>query len=118
MNGDNAIQTKSFAFAVRSAKLGKILRNDRAEFVLSKQLVRAGTSIGANIEEAIGGHSRKDFGAKLQIAYKDARESDYWVRVLAAASYLSEEESQSLRADLKELLALLTAILNTLKKDA
>jgi four helix bundle protein len=117
MNSENAIQLKSFAFAVRCVNVGKILRSERGEFILSEQLVRSGTSIGANVEEALGGQSRKDFAFKLQIAYKEARESDYWIRVLTEASYLSIEESQSLRTDSKELLALFTAILNTLKKE-
>lgn len=115
---ENAIRDKSFAFAVRCVKLGRLLRNDRAEFILSKQLVRSGTSIGANVEEALGGHSRRDFLAKLQIAYKEARESDYWIRVLYSAAYLKPEEATSLQSDIREILALLTAILNTLKRDS
>jgi four helix bundle protein len=72
---DNIIQEKSFAFAVRLVKLYKYLCDEKREFVLSKQLSRSGTSIGANVEEAIGGHSGKDFIFKLSIAYKEARET-------------------------------------------
>jgi four helix bundle protein len=115
--GDNVIQTKSFAFAVRCTKLGKVLR-ERSEFILSKQLVRSGTSIGANIEEALGGFSRKEFAYKLQIAYKEARETDYWIRILSAAGHFSLEETQSLREELSEILAILTSILNTVKSKA
>ncbi len=79
MKKDNIIQTKSYNFAVRIIKLYKHLSQEKKEFVLSKQLLRSGTSIGANIEEAIGGQSRKDFFAKLTIAYKEARESHYWI---------------------------------------
>ncbi len=82
MKKDNIIQTKSYNFAVRIIKLYKHLSQEKKEFVLSKQLLRSGTSIGANIEEAIGGQSRKDFFAKLTIAYKEARESHYWIRLL------------------------------------
>ena len=82
MKKDNIIQTKSYDFALRIVKLYKHLSQEKKEFVLSKQLLRSGTSIGANIEEAIGGQSRKDFFAKLTIAYKEARESHYWIRLL------------------------------------
>ncbi len=82
MKKDNIIQTKSYNFAVRIIKLYKHLSQEKKEFVLSKQLLRSGTSTGANIEEAIGGQSRKDFFAKLTIAYKEARESHYWIRLL------------------------------------
>ncbi len=82
MKKDNVIQIKSYDFAVRIVKLYKHLSQEKKEFVLSKQLLRSGTSIGANVEEAIGGQSRKDFFAKLTIAYKEARESHYWIRLL------------------------------------
>jgi four helix bundle protein len=81
MKKDNVIQTKSYNFAVRVVKLYKHLSQEKKEFVLSKHLLRSGTSIGANVEEAIGGQSRKDFFAKLTIAYKEARESHYWIRL-------------------------------------
>ncbi len=77
MKKDNIIQEKSYDFAVRIVNLYKHLLQEKKEFVLSKQLLRSGTSIGANIEEAIGGQSRKDFYAKLTIAYKEARETHY-----------------------------------------
>ena len=82
MKNDNVIQIKSYAFAVKIIKIYQFLANDKKEFVLSKQLLRSGTSIGANIEEAIGGQSSKDFYAKLTIAYKEARETHYWIRLL------------------------------------
>ncbi len=75
MKKDNIIQVKSYSFAVRIVKLYKHLSEEKREFTLSKQLLRSGTSVGANVEEAIGGQSRKDFFAKLTIAYKEARES-------------------------------------------
>lgn len=116
MTADNAVQAKSFAFAVRCVKVAKVLQQQRSEYVLTKQLIRSGTSIGANIEEALGGQTRKDFAHKLQIAYKEAREAQYWLRLLAATQYLTAEEEASLLADIKELIALLTSILNTLKR--
>jgi len=91
MKDDNIIQIKSYAFAVRIVKAYQFLSNDKKEFVLSKQLLRCGTSIGANVEEAIGGQSDKDFFAKLSIAYKEARETHYWIRLLKDTDYLSEE---------------------------
>ncbi len=79
---DNVIQTKSFNFAIRIVNLYKFLQKEKKEFVMSKQLLRSGTSIGANIEEAIGSHSNKDFLFKFNIAYKEARESRYWIKLL------------------------------------
>lgn len=87
MKKDNIVQIKSYAFAVRVVKACQYLNNEKKEFVLSKQLLRSGTSIGANIEEAIGGQSDKDLFAKLTIAYKEARESHYWVRLLKDTDY-------------------------------
>jgi len=78
----NIIQDKSYQFAIKIVNTCKLLQATQKEFVLSNQLLRSGTSIGANIEEAIGGQSRKDFYAKLTISYKEARESKYWIRLL------------------------------------
>ncbi len=89
MKTDNLIQQKSYAFALRIVNAYKFLVSDKHEYVLSKQLLRCGTSIGANIEEAIGGQSEKDFFAKLSIAYKEARESHYWIRILKDTDYLT-----------------------------
>jgi four helix bundle protein len=91
MKKDNIIQQKSFAFAIRVVNLYKFLTNEKKEFVLSKQLLRSGTSIGANVEESIGGQSEKDFLSKLSIAYKEARETMYWLKLLLATDYLKRE---------------------------
>lgn len=91
MKSDNVVQSKSYSFAIRIVEVYKYLNSEKKEFVLSKQLLRSGTSIGANVEEAIGGQSRKDFFAKLTIAYKEARESHYWIRLLKDTNYLTEE---------------------------
>jgi four helix bundle protein len=104
MKTDNIIQIKSYAFAIRIVNAYKYLIEEHKEYVLSKQLLRCGTSIGANIEEAIGGQSQKDFFAKLTIAYKEARETKYWLNLLRDTGYLSNEQSISLLIDIEELL--------------
>jgi len=115
MKKDNVIQIKSYDFAVRIVKLYKHLSQEKKEFVLSKQLLRSGTSIGANIEEAIGGQSRKDFFAKLTIAYKEARESHYWIRLLKDTDFLSNKESKSLITDIEEILKIIGSIQKTIR---
>lgn len=115
MKKDNVIQDKSYAFAVRIVKLYKYLCEEKKEFTLSKQLLISGTSIGANIEEAIGGQSKKDFFAKLTIAYKEARETKYWIRLLTDTNYLSAEESKSLLIDIEELLKIIGSIQKTIR---
>lgn len=87
MKKDNIVQIKSYDFALRIVKLYPLLSQREKEYVLSKQLLRSATSIGANIEEAIGGQSKRDFYAKLTIAYKEARETKYWLRLLSDANY-------------------------------
>ncbi|HEX8329829.1 MAG TPA: four helix bundle protein [Hymenobacter sp.] len=92
------------------------LRESRQEFVLTKQLLRSGTSIGANVEEAIGGISRADFSAKISIAYKEARETSYWLKLLRATEYLTEESFHSVHNDCEEVCRILRAILNTTRR--
>lgn len=115
MKSGNVVQEKSYAFALRMVKMYQHLTKQRKEFVLSKQVLRSGTSIGANVEEAIGGQSTKDFAAKMNIAYKEARETHYWLRLLRDAGYLSETEATSIITDCDELLKLTGSILKTLK---
>lgn len=115
MKKDNVVQIKSYAFAVRIVNVFKFLSEEKKEYVLSKQLLRCGTSIGANIEEAIGGQTEKDFFAKLTISYKEARETHYWIRLLKDTSYLSNEEAQSLLNDVEELLRIIGSIQKTLR---
>lgn len=117
MKKDNIVQIKSYAFAVRVVKACQYLNNEKKEFVLSKQLLRSGTSIGANIEEAIGGQSDKDFFAKLTIAYKEARESHYWVRLLKDTDYLNQEEANSLINDVEELMRIIGSIQKTTREN-
>lgn len=116
---DNIIAQKSFAFAVRCVNLYKYLcyNAPNKEFVISKQLLRSGTSIGANIEEAIGAISTPDFVSKLSIAYKEARESSYWIRLLYATDFLSETEYKSLFSDLNDITNIIAKIQITTKKN-
>ena len=109
-------QDKSFQFAIRIVKLCKVLRNDRAEYVLSKQLLRSGTSIGANIAEAQQAQSRADFLAKLNVSLKETTETIYWLRLLEATDYLSEAEYKSVISDCVEIEKILTASIKSLKK--
>ena len=115
MKENNIVKEKSYKFAVRIVKLYKYLCDEKKEFVLSKQLLRSGTSIGANIEEAIGGQSDKDFFAKLTISYKEARETHYWLRLLKDTDYLTEQEFQSIIIDCEELLKIIGSIQKTIK---
>ena len=99
----NVVELKSFQFAVRLVKLCKYLRGSKKEYVLSKQILRSGTSIGANIAEAQQAQSRADFISKLSIALKEAGETNYWLRLLFATDYLVESEYLSLHSDCREL---------------
>ena len=87
MKKDNIVQKKSYVFALRIINLYKFLKSERNEYDLSRQILKSGTSIGANIEEAIGAQSKKDFISKLSIAYKEARETHYWIRLLRDSIY-------------------------------
>jgi len=116
MKSDNIVQQKSFEFAVKIINTYKHLHTDKREFVLSKQLLRAGTSIGANIEESIGGQSKKDFLSKLSIAYKESRETIYWLKLLQATDYITDEQALSLQTDAEEICKILGKIQVTMKK--
>jgi len=112
---NNIVQEKSFAFAIRIVNLYKHLSTEKKEFIISKQLLRSGTSVGANIEEAIGAVSDKDFLNKFGIAYKEARESIYWLRLLNATGYITDNEFESLFNDAEELCKIIGKIQITLK---
>ena len=117
MKTNNIIQEKSFSFAVRIVKACRYLRENSNEYVLSKQLLESGTSIGANVEEAIGGQSKADFFAKLTISYKEARETLYWIKLLNATEYLSDNISLSLMNDCEELCKIISRIQITTKNN-
>ena len=113
---DHLITEKSFQFAIRIVKLHKYLRTEKDEYTLSKQILRSGTSIGANIAESQQAQSRSDFISKLSIALKEATETNYWLRLLHATSYLTDKEFSTMWEDCKELEKLLTAIINSTKQ--
>lgn len=115
MKKDNVIQVKSYDFALRIIKLSQYLVSDKREFVLSKQILKSGTSIGANVEEAIGGQSDKDFKSKMTISYKEAKETKYWLRLLRDGGYLDKTEIQSLLMECEEILKILGSIVKTMK---
>ena len=110
---ENIILTKTYNFALRIIKLYKYLCEEKKEYTLSKQVLRSGTSIGANSEEAVGGISKKDFRAKFFIAYKEARETHYWIRLLKDSDYIEANLAKSLLQDNDEILKILGAILKT-----
>ncbi len=116
MKEDNIIQKKSFDFAVRIVNAYRFLKKNK-EYDLARQLLRSGTSIGANVEEAIGAYSRTDFGFKLSIAYKEARETLYWIRIMQATNCFSEEMSKSLIDDAEEICKIIGKIQLSLKKN-
>lgn len=109
---DDILYKKAFAFAVRIVKLSRLLV-DNKEFVLSKQLLRCGTSIGANIVEANGAISKSDFSAKISIAYKESLETKYWLDLLKESSLIEEKIHSSFRKDADELSKILYSILKT-----
>jgi four helix bundle protein len=113
----NIIVDKSKLFAVRIIRLYQYLQTEKKEFVLSKQLLRSGTSIGANIKEGIRGQSVKDFRAKMAIALKEASESEYWLELLVETEYINQNQYSSIDNDCVELIKILTAILNTSEKN-
>lgn len=118
MEKDNPIKTKSFAFAVRIVNLYKYLIENKKEFVLSKQLLRSGTSIGANVEEGIVQDKvKKDFISKLSISLKEAKETHYWLRLLAECEYLEQKMFESMLADCNEIIILLTRISQTSRRN-
>ncbi|MCB2183229.1 MAG: four helix bundle protein [Desulfobulbaceae bacterium] len=117
MSGENIIQEKSYAFALRVIRLYKHLAKERGEYILGQQILKSGTSIGANIEEAIQAESRADFIHKLSIANKEAHETKYWIKLLIDSETVKKDTaSLSLLDDCVELIKLLTAILKTSKK--
>ncbi len=112
---ENPVLTKSYDFALKIIEVYKVLANNR-EYVLSKQVLRSGTSIGANVEEGIGGHTLRDFAAKFSISYKEARETKYWLRLLRDSNYLDTEIANARISDCEELIRLIGAILRTTKQ--
>ncbi len=117
MKENNVILDKTFKFAIRIVKLYKFLNEDKKEYILSKQVLRSGTSIGANVEEAIGGRTRKDFINVLTIAYKEARETKYWLKLLFECDYIEQNHFNSIYYDCDEISRILSSIIMTSKKN-
>ena len=115
MKEENVILDKSFKFGLRILKLYIHLRKKKVDDGLCSQILNSGTSIGANVEDAVGGSSRKDFINKLQIAYKEARETRYWLRLLREGDMLEKKLADSFLKNCDEIIAILTAILNSSK---
>ena len=113
MNGDNAIKEKSKAFALRIIRIYQYLREQKHEFVLSKQILRSGTSIGANIREAQRAQSKPDFYSKMNIALREADETSYWLELLFESEYIDKAAFESVYSDCEEIIKLLTSITKT-----
>ncbi len=109
MSNKSILKEKSYSFAIRIIKLYKYLKSEKNETILSKQIVRSGTSIGANIEEAIGAQSKNDFMAKISIAYKESRETEYWLRLLKDSEFLEQKDFNSIHSDCIELIRMLSS---------
>ena len=113
---DNVIVNKSKAFAIRIVRLYQYLCGEKREFVLSKQLLRSGTSIGANVKEAVRGQSKADFISKMSIALKESSETEYWLELLYETDFLDRTQFDSIYADNQELLKILTSIIKSSKE--
>ena len=112
---ENIILSKTYNFALRIIELYKYLSKEEKEYVLSKQILRSGTSVGANSEEAAGSISKRDFRAKFFIAYKEARETHYWIRLLRDTKYLEENKAEELLTKIDELLRIIGSIQKTIR---
>ncbi|WP_353779073.1 four helix bundle protein [Winogradskyella sp. 3972H.M.0a.05] len=117
MKKDNIVKNKSFRFSVRIVKLYQFLTEEKREFIMSKQLLRSGTSIGANIRESEQAESKADFIHKLSIALKEANETEYWLDLLNETNYLKKNKYLSIQSDIKELLKLLISIVKAAKQN-
>ena len=113
---NNNIYQKSFQFAVRIVKLCKYLQTEQKEYILSKQVLRSGTSIGANVADAQQAQSKPDFTSKINIALKEAAETDYWLRLLHETEYLSKTQFESMISDCDEIESILVSIVKSSKQ--
>lgn len=113
----NLVYDKSFKFAIRIVNLYKYLNKEKKEFILSKQILRSGTSIGANIKEGLEAQSKRDFLNKMNIALKEASETEYWLELLIATKYIDATASRTILVECKELNKILNTIVKTTKKN-
>ncbi|MBP3712222.1 MAG: four helix bundle protein [Bacteroidaceae bacterium] len=111
---ESIVRDKSMSFAIRIVRCYKYLVEEKHEFILSKQMLRSGTSVGANIKEALRGQSRPDFTAKMNISLKEASECEYWIELLTNTDYLPQDSAQSLLEDCRELIKILTSIVKSM----
>ena len=118
MATNSILLDKALNFAARIVKLHKYLTKEKKEAIISKQIVRSGTSIGANANEAVYGASKADFIAKLQISLKETAETEYWLRLLILSEYITEQEGESLLNDCLEIKRILVSTLNTAKENS
>lgn len=114
---DNTLVDKTIMFAVRIVRCHQYLKDEKAEYVMSKQLLRSGTSIGANIHECLQAQSRADFISKLSIALKEASETTYWLTILHKTDYISEALFKSLKCDADEIMRIIISSIKTAKKN-
>lgn len=112
---DNIIQEKSLDFSIRIVRLCRYLQEEKHDYIISKQIIRCGTSVGANVRESRNAQSTADFVSKLNIALKEADETEFWLEVLYRSETISEQMYTSLKNDVDELIAILTSIVKTLK---
>ena len=117
MHNENIIVDKSKKFAIRIIKAYQYLKVNKNEYVLSKQLLRSGTSIGANVKEGIRGQSKADFYAKMNIALKEASKTEYWLEILFEADYFEKQQFESIYKDCQELIKILMSITKTQNSD-
>jgi len=115
---DNIVKNKSFAFAIRVVKLYQFLVENKKEYVLSKQLLRSGTSVGAMMREAEHAESKADFKHKMAIAQKEINESIYWLELLKETDYISKEQFESINKDAIEIIKLITSIIKSAKANS
>jgi four helix bundle protein len=115
MERENLVKDKSFLFAVSAIKLARFLQREQNEYVISKQFLRSATSVGANVEEAMGGESERDFVHKLRIAYKESREAHYWLRLMIASETVPMERIGDLILEAESLIRILGKIISTTK---
>ena len=113
---DNIILSKSFDFAIRIVELYKYLVNEHKEYVLSKQVLRSGTSIGANVNEAVEAQSKKDFVSKMSIALKETSETIYWLKLLYSTKYIAQSQYNALYSEVYQLKKILTSIIISAKE--
>ena len=112
---DNPLKNKSYQFAIRIVELSQYLQRDKKEFVLSKQVLRSGTAVGALIREAEFGQSKADFTDKMSISLKEANETEYWLSLLKDTDFISEDQFMRLQSGCKELIAMLVSTVKTSK---